>query len=141
MPKIIKYTFILILLVLIISIRFFENTLFYDPLIAYYKTDFLSHNLPELQYVKLFFSYLFRFGLNAVLAIVILVLLFTKQTVYQFTTRFYLLAFIVLIVLFFIVLHFFSEHVQFLFYIRRFLIQPLFLLLLIPAFYYQEKMN
>ncbi len=141
MPKIIKYTFILILLVLIISIRFFENTLFYDPLIAYYKTAFLNNKLPELQYSKLFFSYLFRFGLNAVLAIVILVLLFTKQAVYQFTTRFYLLAFIVLIVLFFIVLHFFSEHVQFLFYIRRFLIQPLFLLLLIPAFYYQEKMN
>lgn len=141
MAKFLKYSLLFLLFILIISIRFFENSLFYDPLITYYKTNFLTNKLPELQYLKLFFSYLFRFSLNAIFAIGILILLFTKRVVYYFVTRFYLLAFILLITLFFIVLYFFSEYVQLLFYIRRFLIQPLFLLLLIPAFYYQEKVH
>jgi exosortase F-associated protein len=54
----------------------------------------------------------------------------------------YLLFFIILISLFFIVLFFFGEtNKMTLFYIRRFLIQPIFLLLFLPAFYYQKKIN
>jgi exosortase F-associated protein len=124
---------------MIISIRFFENKLFYDPLIPYFKTDFLNKPLPEIDSAKLFISYFFRFSLTSILTIFILILLFTKSTVLAFSRRFFSISFIVLISLFFLNYYFLKDNTQLLFYIRRFIIQPLFLVLLIPAFYYQKQ--
>jgi exosortase F-associated protein len=48
----------------------------------------------------------------------------------------------ILMISFFFVLNFFGEQSKMiLFYIRRFIIQPIFLLLFIPAFYYQKKVK
>ena len=139
MSKSIKYILIFILFLIIIAIRFFENTLFYDPLISYFKTDFLNKPLPEIESSKLFVSYFFRFSLTSILTILILVLLFTKSTVLAFSRRFFSISFILLIGLFFLNYYFLKDNTQLLFYIRRFIIQPIFLLLLIPAFYYQKQ--
>ncbi|MBF2082162.1 exosortase F system-associated protein, partial [Flavobacterium psychrophilum] len=47
---------------------------------------------------------------------------------------------VLLMIGFYIVLNFFDESQKtILFYIRRFIIQPIFILLFIPAFYFQKK--
>ena len=138
MIKSVKYLVLLLLFVLLISIRFFENSLFYDPLIHYFKTDFLNQKLPKINTAKLIFSYLIRFSLNSILSLLILVLLFSKNRILAFSKHFFSFSFIFLISLFLINYYIFENNTQLLFYIRRFIIQPLFLLLLIPAFYYQK---
>jgi exosortase F-associated protein len=57
----------------------------------------------------------------------------------QFTSILYGFFFLVLMIAFFMVLTYGGEYKEALFYIRRFLIQPIFLILFIPAFYYQKK--
>ncbi|NBU81103.1 MAG: exosortase F system-associated protein, partial [Flavobacteriaceae bacterium] len=48
----------------------------------------------------------------------------------------------ILMISFVFVLTFFAEESKMtLFYIRRFLIQPIFILLFIPGFYYQKKIK
>lgn len=139
MPKILKYSILIILTVAIIAIRFFENELFYDPLINYYKTDFLNSPLPNLNILKLISSYTLRYLLNTILSIAILLLFFNKKNILQFCIPFYTITFVLLLTSFLVILAFFSDNVHLLFNIRRFIMQPLFILLLIPAFYYQNQ--
>jgi exosortase F-associated protein len=57
---------VLLLLVLaLVSIRIFENSLFYDPLIAYYKGNFNAMPLPKMHQIKLFTSLGFRIRIIA----------------------------------------------------------------------------
>jgi exosortase F-associated protein len=54
----------------------------------------------------------------------------------------YLLFFIILVIAFIFILFYNGETNKMgLFYVRRFIIQPLFLLLFLPAFYYQKQKN
>jgi exosortase F-associated protein len=125
---------VLLLLVLaLVSIRIFENSLFYDPLIAYYK---------GMHQIKLFTSLGFRFYLNSILSLGIIHLLFKNPTSTKFALLLYLVLGSVLLISFVFMLEFFGEtNKMTLFYIRRFIIQPLFLILFVPAFYYQNKMQ
>jgi exosortase F-associated protein len=51
----------------------------------------------------------------------------------------YVFFFLILISSFFVIMYYYGEHNKFiLFYIRRFLIQPIFVLLFVPAFFYQK---
>jgi exosortase F-associated protein len=134
---------VLLLLVLaLVSIRIFENSLFYDPLIAYYKGNFNAMPLPKMHQIKLFTSLGFRFYLNSILSLGIIHLLFKNPTSTKFALLLYLVLGSVLLISFVFMLEFFGEtNKMTLFYIRRFIIQPLFLILFVPAFYYQNKMQ
>ncbi|MBP6072340.1 MAG: exosortase F system-associated protein, partial [Flavobacterium sp.] len=69
-------------------------------------------------------------------------LLFKNPTSTKFALLLYLVLGSVLLISFVFMLEFFGEANKMnLFYIRRFLIQPLFLILFVPAFYYQNKMQ
>jgi len=60
----------------------------------------------------------------------------------QFVSVLYVFFFLILIGLFFSMLYFYEEHNNLiLFYVRRFLIQPIFVILFIPAFYYQKQIK
>ena len=123
----------------LILIRAFEDQLFYDPLLDFFKTDHTILPLPALEKGKLLLHVLFRFLLNTGVSLAILWLLFRKKEIVLFSTIIYAISFIVLGVLFWILLSTSEagDH-MFLFYARRFLIQPLFLFLLAPAFYVQH---
>lgn len=136
MHKIIKYTIILILFVLLITVRAFQVELFYDPFINYFQNDYLHLPFPEFDTTKLIISLFFRYFVNAILSIAIILLLFQKKQL-RFIIKFYVIAFIVLLMLYVISLNYFNGNYLFFFYVRRFLIQPIFVLILIPAFYYQ----
>ncbi len=128
------------LILLLISVRLLENQLFYDPFLIFFKSSSSTNALPIVDVLKLFFSYLFRYFLNTIISLLIIYILFKNKGLIKFTSFLYLIFFIVLISLFFIVYQYFAQtNKMTLFYIRRFLIQPVFLLLFIPAFYFQKK--
>ena len=132
--------FILVLVSLLMLVRAYEKQLFYDPFLVYFNGDYLKLPLPAFNSGLLFLGLLFRYFLNTVLSLAIIYVLFKDTEAVKFASMLYLVFFIILVVFFFIVLSFFGEENKMaLFYIRRFLIQPIFLLLFLPAFYYQKQ--
>jgi len=137
MSKYVKYILVVLLFLSLILVRAFQNILFYDPFIAYFKNDYLHLPFPEVDTTKLVVFVFFRYLINAILSLAIIYILFEKRFL-KFSFKFFIIAFIVLLMLFFIGMQFSSNYLFF-FYVRRFLIQPLFILILIPAFYFQLK--
>jgi exosortase F-associated protein len=137
-----KVIFIVILLSLLVAIRAFENIIFYDPFLAYFKLNYYHLPLPNNNIIKLFFSMGFRYYLNSIISIGLLKLLFNDNKIVKFSIFLYSIFGIILMVAFFFVLIKFGEtNKMYLFYIRRFIIQPILLILFIPAFYYQKKIK
>jgi exosortase F-associated protein len=133
-----RIVFTLPFILLLILIRGYENYLFYDPFLDYYKTDFYNLPLPQLDALRLFFGLVFRYFLNTILSLGILFILFRDIQAIKFSSFLYLAFFIILVLSLYVALYFFDEpNKMVLFYIRRFLIQPILLLLFLPAFYYQ----
>ena len=121
-------------------IRIFEKSLFYDPLLSYFKSDYTNLPLPLLNNGNLFIGLMFRFFLNTTISIAIIYIAFKDIGLTKFAALLYLIFFVILILVFFFVLSFYGEESKMtLFYIRRFLIQPLLLLLFIPGFYIQKQ--
>lgn len=121
-------------------IRGFEAQWFYDPFLAYFKSDYLNLQFPEFESLKLLFSMAFRFMLNTFFSLLIIYFLFKDFALTKFASILYLMLFFGLICCFFIIINYFNESNNFLlFYVRRFIIQPIFLILLIPAFYFQKR--
>jgi exosortase F-associated protein len=121
-----------------VLIRGFEDKLFYDPFLMYFKTDYNNLPLPELDGIKLFFGLFSRYFLNTILSLVIIYILFRDIVAIKFSILLYAAFFVILIIALYSVIYCFDEtNKMTLFYIRRFLIQPIFLLLFLPAFYYQ----
>ena len=130
----------MMLVLLLVLIRTYEDRMFYDPFLNYFKTDYYNLPLPELNNIQLFFGLVLRYFLNSSLSLAIIYVLFKDFEAVKFASILYLIFFMLLILALFLVLSFFGEtNKMTLFYIRRFLIQPIFLLLFLPAFYYQKQ--
>lgn len=135
-----KIVLILLLVLLLAAIRAYEDELFYDPFLLYFKADYLSLAVPKFDSFKLFLGLSFRYFLNTILSLGIMYVLFSDLKFTKLTVILYVVFYLILMITFFSVLHFFDKGNNFaLFYIRRFLIQPLFLLFFIPAFFYQKQ--
>jgi exosortase F-associated protein len=135
-----RILFLLVLISFLATIRIFEKSLFYDPLLNYFKSDYTNLPLPLLNNINLFFGLFFRYILNTVVSIAIIYVAFKDFGLVKFASILYLIFFVILIGIFFFVLSFYGEESKMtLFYIRRFLIQPLLLLLFIPGFYIQKQ--
>ena len=133
----------LFLLVLVLaSIRIFEESLFYDPYLDYFKSDFNNAPLPIVNTFSLFASLFFRYLLNTMISIAFFQVAFKDFNFTKFAFILYVFLFIILTIAFYVVLVFYSNESKMeLFYIRRFLIQPLFLLLFIPGYLIQKRTN
>lgn len=135
----IRYSAILVLLLLLISVRFFEKELFYDPFLLFFKSsDYQNKSMPEFETIKLSLNITFRYFLNSLFSIGIIYLLFRENNLLKFTTLLFVALFFILIGLFLLLTKGKSPDYLALFYVRRFLIQPLFLILFIPALYYNK---
>ncbi|KGO94231.1 exosortase F system-associated membrane protein [Flavobacterium subsaxonicum] len=130
---------ITVLLVLLVSVRIFEQKLFYDPLLNFFK--FGGKVIPKYNGLKLFLGLTFRYVLNTALSLGIIWFCFKDKSVLKLTTLLYVIFFVVLIGIFFVLLNTSNPSLMLLFYIRRFIIQPLFLILFVPAFYYQKRVK
>jgi exosortase F-associated protein len=134
--RIIQLFFLILLLVLV---RAFENQLFYDPFLDFFKQDFTVMPLPNVSSLKLFLGLLLRYTLNTSVSLSIIYVLFREMKMIKFAFILYCFFFFILIILFFVIIYFTEENYNWLlFYIRRFLIQPIFLMLFVAGFYYQR---
>lgn len=120
-------------------IRAFEKQLFYDPFLEYFDSDFKGDSFPEVDVFKLFVGLLFRYLLNTILSIILIYSLFRDVDMFKFSILLYSFFLVLLFGMFFLILKFYPEGNWLLFYVRRFIIQPIFVLLFIPAFYYQQE--
>lgn len=140
MNRLLRILLAIVLLIALVAVRYFETSLFYDPLILFFKGAYKVNPLPSIHTGQLLAYVVLRFLLNTLLSLGLLWLLFLDKKIIQFAALLYAIMGMVLTVVFFILLHNFEVgNYQSLFYVRRFLIQPLFLLLLVPAFYFQKQ--
>ena len=58
------------------SVRFFENVLFYDPLVAYFKGESMALPIPALDFGHLLWGYFCRFWINTALSLAVIFVLF-----------------------------------------------------------------
>ena len=139
MSKAITYFLIFVLFGLLILIRVFENELFYDPYLVFFKNDYLYIDSPRREVAKLVAFTTLRYVLNTLVSLGILFLVFKDISVMKFSAFIYSIAFIILLAIFlYFVVNPRQEDYYMFFNVRRFLIQPIILLLLLPAFYYQK---
>jgi exosortase F-associated protein len=127
------------LVVCFACIRLFEGKLFYDPFIAFFKHE--GKVLPQYDMPALFISLSGRYFLNSLVSLGVLWLVFKDRQVIKLSALLYVAFFVVLAAALFFVLNAQQPPHLAIFYIRRFLIQPLLLLLFLPAFYYQKHMK
>lgn len=139
MSKFIKYIWLLLLFGLLL-IRAFEDELFYDPYLKFFQSDYLYLDSPRREVLKLTLSTTLRYVINTLISLVILYVFFKDNSVVKFSVLIYIMFYVILLGLFlYFVLNPKQEDYYLFFNIRRFLIQPILLLLLLPAFYYQRK--
>lgn len=141
MSKWVKGAIIGILVILLILIRAFGDRLFYDPFITYFEHDYLYKTIPGFGTLKLFFHIFLRYTANAIISLGIIYVFFQNRKLIRFSVKFYIVAFIVLSIVYYGLLRAGMHNgYLFTFYVRRFLIHPVFVLILVPAFYYQRRL-
>ena len=136
-----KKTTLLFLFMLFVLIRAFQEELFYDPFIGYFKEgSFSLGRFPNYSIFKLVLSYLFRYGLNMAVSLLMINVIYENKLINRFTIRFYIMAVVFMLPVFVIITKAFPDiNYIFPFYIRRFIIHPLFILILIPFFQIQKR--
>ena len=140
--KILNWLFAAIAIFGLIAVRMLEDQLFYDPFQAFFHLANKHAEFPDFKWTPLIMNYLFRFGLNLVLSAAVVYFIFKNK---QWTLQAIVLMLIVFAITF--PLYLYCIHTQFdigylfSFYMRRFVIQPLILLLIIPLFYYLKHVQ
>lgn len=139
MSKTVRIITLIILFGLLVFIRFFEDVLFYDPYLLFFENDYLYIDSPRRETLKLVLFTTLRFVLNSAISLGILHLIFKDISVIKFAGLIYIVSYIFLLGVFlYFVVNPRQEDYYLFFNIRRFLIQPLILVVLLPAFYYSK---
>ncbi|MFN3908442.1 MAG: exosortase F system-associated membrane protein [Flavobacterium sp.] len=139
--KFFTFVGIAILVLALASVRFFEKNWFYDPFILFFKGEYHHKDLPDFDFVKLSLHYLLRYSINSILSLAILYFWFKEIKLIKDFLIIYAIAFVVLFLGFSILVLMNEPKLSILFYVRRFLIQPLFLVLFVPALLYQKTLK
>ncbi|WP_027383016.1 exosortase F system-associated membrane protein [Epilithonimonas caeni] len=135
-----RWFWILLGILGLIGIRGLEDRIFYDPFLQFFKSADQSAVFPNFIWGKLVLGYLLRFALNAFFSLWIIQFLFQNK---EWTRQAFILILLVFMMVFPIYLYCIYDKFQFgylfSFYVRRFVIQPLTVILIIPIFYYRKK--
>ncbi|MCF1192456.1 exosortase F system-associated protein [Mangrovimonas sp. AS39] len=139
MTRFLQLFSVFVLVILLVLIRYFEDQLFYDPYLIFFKNDYLYIDSPRRETLRLVLSTTLRFTLNTIISLGIIWVLFKDWGAVKFSAVLYGVAYVLLMMLFlYFVVNPRQEDYYLFFNVRRFLIQPIILLILIPAFYYQR---
>jgi exosortase F-associated protein len=137
--KNLKWFFVIFGLAGLIGVRTIESQLFYDPFLVFFKSADVNASFPEFTWFSLILNYLFRFALNLIFSLIIIQTLFQNK---MWTIQALVLILIIFAITFSLYLFCIYTKFQigylFSFYMRRFVIQPLILLLIVPLFYYRK---
>lgn len=139
--KILSWLLVIVGVCGLVSVRMLEDQIFYDPFLSFFHEGNKDIFFPEFEWGKLIMSHIFRFVLNLFFSCVIIHFLFKNK---EWTIQGAILILIIFAITFPIYLYCISDQFEmgylFSFYMRRFVIQPLILLLIIPLFYYRKQM-
>lgn len=140
MKRTLRIVGIVLCCILLLLIRAFENRLFYDPLLEFFEMDYKTLPLPKMDTFALWMNIAFRYFLNGIVSLAILWLVFWDKGIIKLSVLLYVVLFVLFFAAFSIIVSTSegTDNLLVLFYVRRFLIQPLFLLILLPAFYFQK---
>ncbi|WP_370391632.1 exosortase F system-associated protein [uncultured Winogradskyella sp.] len=137
MSKLVRYGLVVLLFLVLVAVRAFEDVLFYDPYLSFFKKDYLYIDSPRREVAKLVAFTSLRYLINTIASLGIIYLLLKDKGMLKLSILLYSGAFILLIIPFlYFVINPRQEDYYLFFNVRRFLIQPLFLILFLPAFYY-----
>lgn len=136
MRRIWRFGLIALLIGFLVLVRHYEQQFFYDPMMAFFNNEYgAGEEIPFHWLLNLLFRYL----LNSMISLGILYLFFQKWSVVKFAGLLYFLLLLILFPAFIILVgEVTSDNYLSVFYVRRFLVHPVLLLLLIPAFFYQK---
>jgi exosortase F-associated protein len=129
-------------IVLLVGVRVVGSSVFYDPLIDFYHGEYKTLPFPTLEYGKYALNIALRFLVNSVISLGIIYLLF--RSVKHVIVSSWVLLITGLIgvgILMFLLIVLEDPSKQAVFYVRRLLIHPLMLFILVPALYFQELNN
>ncbi len=139
--KNLKWILVILGILGLISVRILEDRIFYDPFLTYFHEANKNLPFPDFEWGKLIPGYIFRFILNLLFSCVVIHFWFRNK---QWTIQGAVLITIIFAITFPIYLYCIYDRFEigylFSFYMRRFVIQPLTLLLIIPMFYYRKQM-
>ncbi len=134
-----KYILLFLLFSLLILIRVFEDELFYDPYLMFFQNDYLYIDSPRREVLKVTLFTTLRYVLNSVISLGILYVIFKDKSIIKFSAIIFALAFVILIAIYlYFVVNPRQEDYYLFFNVRRFIIQPIILMVLLPAFYYHK---
>ena len=126
----------------LISVRFLEDKIFYDPFLEFFKADYKVAQVPDFIWGKLMLSHFFRFALNLIFSAIVVHFMFLNK---KWTIQAVVLMVVAFLFFFPIYLWCLYSKMEvgylFTFSVRRFVIQPVILLLIIPIFYYRKKLG
>ena len=133
------YILIFLLFILLVLIRYFEDYLFYDPYLQFFKSDYLYIDNPRREIFKLTVFTSLRYDLNSLISIGVIYLFFKEKAIVKLSLLIYAIAYVFLLGAFlYFVINPRQEDYYLFFNVRRFFIQPLILIILLPAFYYHK---
>lgn len=140
--KILSWFLVITGVVGLIGVRALEDKIFYDPFLNYFHEADKSLAFPAFEWGKLIFGHIFRFIINLFFSCLIINFLFKNK---EWTLQGAFLITIIFLITFPIYLYCVYDRFEigylFSFYMRRFVIQPLILLLVVPIFYYRKQMG
>lgn len=124
-----------------ILVYVFQIEIFYDPL-NHFQFNPQNPQVPEINSGKLVLSKSIRYLLNDTFGLMVIWGLFGNKKYLQFAVYVFLFGFLVLLPLYLIlVTNFYVETRPFLNHLHRLVLNPVLMMLLIPAFYYQKSLR
>lgn len=139
MSKTMQYIVAFVHLILLVFVRAFEDTLFYDPYLIFFENDYLFIDSPRREVAKLLVFTFLRYLINTLLSLGIIYCAFQDKQMIKFSALVFAVAYVCFTIPFlYFVINPRQEDYYLFFNVRRFLIQPIILLLLLPALYYYK---
>lgn len=140
--KKINYLLVFIGVIGLISVRFFEDKIFYDPFLSFFRNIGQPSQFPQIEWLRLIFNHFLRFFINLFFSCFIIYFLFRNKK-WTMESFFIISAVFIISLALYLICVYYKFSIGYLvpFYIRRFLIQPIILLILIPSLYYRKKIT
>lgn len=121
----------------LIGVRVVESQLFYDPILAFFKDE--KSPFPTIEWGKIILHHILRFSLNLIFSLGIIYFAFLNKKWVAQAGILIILSFLIFFPIYLYCLYSEFEFGRlFGFYIRRMVIQPIPLLIILPLFYYRQ---
>jgi exosortase F-associated protein len=124
----------------LVLVYIFQMQIFYDPY-QNFTLNNVTANVPELEVMHYILSKIFRYALNDGFALLIIWGLFANKKYMRFAVLIFLIGLFLLLPLYLVLsITFYPNSFTFLNHLHRIVLNPVLMMLLIPAFYYQQSL-